>query len=189
MAAPADLTFESLGSHLPAQFVLNSQRSTDHTEILKLQGVNYLIRTASASATIYLTITSFPPDQVKMKQTAMSSKLPGTEEDYPLDWTWRGSKNALFGDVEGRARLIGVTEAKDQGGVVSGQIDWMWGEGEEEKLLQVEGKVKSGKWEARHLLGFENLEGEKRFTRRVFVKNDEGEELRGVMVWDWAGQK
>jgi hypothetical protein len=175
----------------PAHFTLNTHLSTDFTQILNIQGVNALISTAASSATVHLLITSLSEDKVIMKQTAMSSKLPGTEEEYPLDWTWRGSSNGLFGKVEGRARWGGVDEGRKEGGVVGGdeRVEWVFGEGEEERLLQAEGKDAEGKWEARHLLGFEMLDGERRFTRRVFVRNKNGEEVRGVMVWDWVGEE
>lgn len=73
---------------------------------------------------------------------------------------------------------------------MDGTVEWVRGEEETEKrLLQAEGRDADGKWEARHLLGFEMLRGERRFTRRVFVKNDSGEEVRGVMVWDYIDER
>jgi hypothetical protein len=177
----------------PAHFTLNPTLSTDFTRILKIQGVNTLIRNLASSTTPHLLITHLSPNKVIMKQTAMSSKLPGTEEEYPLDWTWREDENGLFGKVEGRARWIGVEEATsgEEGGVLGDgeHVEWAWGGGEEERLLQAEGRDAEGKWEARHLLGFEVLKGERRFTRRVCVRNEGGEEVRGVMVWDWVGEE
>lgn len=187
MATPPSKTLRTLA---PAHFTLNPTLSTDFTQIMKTQGVNALIRTAASSTTVHLLISELSDNKVVMKQTAMTSKLPGTEEDYPLDWTWRGSSNGLFGKVEGRARWVAEEEGRKEGGVVGDEVEWMWVEEDgERKLLQAEGRDAGGKWEARHLLGFEMLEGERRFTRRVFVKNKNGEEVRGMMVWDWVGQK
>lgn len=189
MATPPSKTLPNLA---PAHFTLNPHLSSPFTQILKIQGVNTLIRQAASSMTVHLTISELTDSKVIMKQSAMTDKLPGAEEEYPLDWTWRASKNGLFGDVEGRARWVDAKEGAESGGVVEKEgegVEWVWGDGEEERLLQAEGKDGEGKWEARHLLGFEMLEGERRFTRRVYVRNREGEEVRAVMVWDFVGEK
>jgi hypothetical protein len=187
MAAPSSLNLSALA---PSHYTLNTSLSTPFTSILALQGINTLIRHAAASTTVHLTITECSDTRLCMKQTAMSSSLPGTDEEYEVDWTWRGSSNALFGKVEGRARWVGAEEAKSAGVVEeSDEVEWVWADGEEERLLQAEGKDADGKWEARHLLGFELLDGNRRFTRRVYVRNREGEEVRGVMVWDYVDEK
>jgi hypothetical protein len=38
------------------------------------------------------------------------------------------------------------------------------------------------------LWGFEMVDGERRHTRRVYVKNKKGEELRVRMVYDFVGE-
>lgn len=64
-----------------------------------------------------------------------------------------------------------------------------WIEGDSEGMLvEAEGKSGDGKWHAHHLWGFEMVDGERRHTRRVYVKNSDGEEIRVRMVYDFEGQ-
>ena len=107
-----------------------------------------------------------------------------TSEKYTLDWKWRSNEDPIFGGVQGRSRWVYVSEVKSLG---IGEGDWIEGDSEG-KLIHAEGKAASGKWEAKHLWGFEMVDGERRHTRRVRVSNEKGEELRVRMVYDFVGE-
>ena len=117
----------------------------------------------------------------------MSGNLPGTTEDYTLDWQWRTSENSLFGEVAGRSRWVSVNEGRQTGVVGEGQGEWIK-ENSEAKLVHAEGKDAGGDWEAAHLWGFEVVDDERRHTRRVSVTNKKGEEVRVRMVYDFVAE-
>jgi hypothetical protein len=121
-----------------------------------------------------------------MAQSITSGKIPGTTEDYTLDYEWRTNQDGFFGEVSGRSRWVSVEEGRKTGVVGEGEGEWIEGDSEG-KLIHAEGK-KQGEWEASHLWGFEMVDGERRHTRRVRVSNEKGEELRVRMVYDFVGE-
>lgn len=148
-----------------------------------------LVRKAATAASVHLTISQPSPNEIKMAQSVTAGKIPGTTEDYTLDWEWRSNEDSFFGTVEGRSRWVSVEEGRKSGIVEQGEEEREWIEGDSEgKLIQAEGKKPDGEWEAAHLWGFEVVDGARRHTRRVLVKNNKGEELKVRMVYDYVGE-
>lgn len=183
MAAPPSVTLQSLSG----KYTLNKSYSDDFSKVLALQGVNTLVQKAAGAASIHLTITQPSINEIKMAQSVTVGKLPGTTEDYILDWQWRSNEDGFFGSIKGRSRWVSIDEGRES--KIVAPEDGKWIEGDSEgKLIQAEGMKADGKWQAAHLWGFEIVGGERRHTRRVHVKNDEGEELRVRMVYDYVGE-
>ena len=75
----------------------------DFAPVLKLQGVNLLIRKAREMASVHLKITQPSKNEVRTELTATAASIQGTAEAYVLDWEWRKNHDAFFGDIEGRS--------------------------------------------------------------------------------------
>lgn len=178
MAAPDSKTLQSL----EGKWKLNKDLSDDFTPVLALQGVNMLIRKAIGAASVHLKISQPSADEIRMEQTATAASIPGTTEEYTLDWEWRSNHDAFFGDIEGRSRWITQDEARTNGA----QGDWLKDDSDG-KLIQAVGKKPDDAWTATHLWGFEEVGGSRRHTRRVKVVSKEGEELVVRMVYDFEG--
>lgn len=178
MAAPSEKTLQSLSG----KWTLNKTSSDDFTKILAIQGVNILIRKAASAASIHQTIEQPNAQHIEAAQSVTSGKIPGTTEKYILDWEWRSNDDPLFGKVEGRSRWLDVDEAKSLG---IGDGEWIEGDSEG-KIMHAQGRAANGKWEASHLWGFELVDGQRKHTRRAWVKNDQGEELKAIMVYDFG---
>ena len=178
MAAPSSKTLQSLSG----KWTLNKSLSDDYMRVLSVQGVSTLLIKAIGTASVHLTITQPSNDHIKMEQTATAAAIPGTTEEYTLDWQWRTNKDAFFGNVEGRSRWIGQDEARKEG------VEGEWEDGSEGKLINAVGRKPDGTWEAVHFWGFEEVGGERRHTRRVTVRNQEGEKLKVRMVYDFNGE-
>lgn len=146
MAAPPTKTLQSLSGN----WQLNKSCSDDFSSVLALQGVNLLVRKAATAAAIHLKITQPDEQHIQMAQTVTSGKIPGTTEEYTLDWEWRNNNDSFFGDIAGRSRWISVEDA-EQTGVVNAE-DRKWIEGDSDgKLIEAQGKKGDGAWEAHHL--------------------------------------
>jgi len=182
MAAPPNKSLQSLSG----QWQLNKACSDDFASVLALQGVNVLVRKTATAASIHLNISQPDHQHIKMAQSITSGKIPGTTEEYTLDYEWRTNKDGFFGEVAGRSQWVSVEEGRQTGVVDEGEGDWIEGDGDG-KLIHAEGK-KEGEWEASHLWGFEIVDGERRHTRRVKISNNKGEELRVRMVYDFVGE-
>lgn len=93
--------------------------------------------------------------------------------------------------MRGRSRWVKKNDIGN--GEVGGTEDGAFlkdgmGEGEEE-VVQALSEKRDGSWEAEHVWGVEEVEGGRRYTRRVVVRNKEGETKRVRMVYDWEGEK
>jgi hypothetical protein len=183
MAAPPNKTLQSLFG----KWQLNKSCSDDFASVLALQGVNLLVRKAATAAAIHLKITQTDEQHIKMAQSVTSGKIPGTTEEYTLDWEWRTNNDSFFGEIAGRSRWVSVEEGGQTDVTRAGEGEWIDGDSDG-KLIEAEGKKEDGEWSAHHLWGFEIVDGERRHTRRVYVKNKKGEELRVRMVYDFVGE-
>lgn len=179
MAAPPSKTLQTLDG----QWKLNKDSSDDFTSILAIQGIGMVIRKAASVASIHQTITQPDAHHIEAAQSVVASKFPGTTEKYVLNWEWQSNEDPLFGNVQGRCRWIDASEAINLG---IGEGAWIEDDSEG-KLIYAEGKAEDGKWEAKHLWGFEMVGDERKHTRRAWVKNDRGRELRVKMVYDFEG--
>lgn len=179
MAAPASKTLQDLSG----KWKLNKDLSDDFSPVLALQGTNVLIRKAISAASVHLKISQPSENELHMEQTATAASIPGTTEDYTLDWQWRSSHDAFFGDIEGRSRWISQEDARKAGAEGEWPSDDSKGQ-----LVQADGKKPDDSWGATHFWGFENVDGVRRHTRRVKVNSKSGEEIKVRMVYDFEGE-
>lgn len=177
MAAPKEKTLQNLAG----SWTLNKDLSDDFCPVLEMQGVNVLIRKAIVVASVHLKISQPSEQELRMEQTATAAAIPGTTEEYILDWEWRSNHDAFFGEIEGRSRWTTQSEAKNAGA----EGDWPE-QDSNGKLIQATGKKPDGAWTATHLWGFEQVSGQRRHTRRVKVVDKDGKELSVRMVYDFS---
>ena len=178
MAAPREKNLQDLSG----KWTLNKELSDDFSPVLEMQGVNSLIRKAIGAVSVHLKITQPSEEELRMEQTATAAAIPGTTEEYILDWEQRSNHDAFFGDIEGRSRWITQSQAREDGA----EGDWQERDSDG-MLIQAVGKKPDGAWTATHLWGFEEVAGQRRHTRRVKVVNQDGKELKVRMVYDFDG--
>lgn len=179
MAAPQSVSLQALSG----QWKLNKELSDDFAPVLAMQGVNVVVRKAIGVASVHLKVSQSSEDEICMEQTATAASIPGTIEEYILDWQWRSNHDTFFGDIEGRSRWISQEEAKEAGA----EGDWL-ADDSQGKLIQAVGKKPDDSWMATHLWGFEEVGGGRRHTRRVKVNSKAGQEIKVRMVYDFEDQ-
>ena len=123
-------------------------------EVLALQGVKALLRKAVDTASVHFTIIQPSENELKMEQTATAASIPGTADDYILDYEWREGHDAFFGDIEGRSRWVTQEVARKTGAESDQDVD-----DDGRKLLNAVGKKPDDAWEATHFVGFEEVDG------------------------------
>ncbi|KAL8931921.1 MAG: hypothetical protein Q9216_007026 [Gyalolechia sp. 2 TL-2023] len=161
--------------------------------ILALQGTSLPIRKAISTASVTLRISQPQRNEYTIEQTATAASIPGTTERYILDGEWRTNHDAFFGEVRGRSRWVGLEEAESmmRHGVTAGEGDDdddgrdVDDDDDDGRVILAEGGSTDGKWDALRIWGFEEIEGERRYTQRVKVRNRDGEEVEGKMVYDF----
>lgn len=169
--------------NLSGKWKLNKSLSDDIGPVLAVQGTNSLLRSAIASASVTLDISQPQENEYSIKQTATSASIPGTTEQYNLDYQWRDNHDAFFGDVRGRSKWIEAAEAKKEFPDLVGDWD---AEGDGGKLILAEGGKPDETWTAARVWGIETIDGERRFVQRVKIWNKKGDEVKVKMVYDFA---
>ncbi|KAL8912486.1 MAG: hypothetical protein Q9171_002499 [Xanthocarpia ochracea] len=180
MAAPPHKTLHNIAG----RWTLNKSLSDPFTPVLNLQGVNGLIRSIASHTSVHLNITQPSPDEIHLQQTATGASIPAVTEDWILDWKWREGQDPLFGEMKGRARWIEI----DKAGIGVEEAGWDR-ECDGGLLMQAEGNKRDDEWGGMHFWGFEVVEGERRYVRRIFMANNKtGENMSVRMVYNFDGE-
>lgn len=175
MAAPSNKTLHNIAG----RWTLNKDLSDPFAPVLELEGVNGLIREVASHTSVHLKITQSSSDEIHLQQSATGASIPAVTEDWILDWQWREGKDPLFGDMKGRARWIEKEEAP------AGE----WDDADDGLIMQAEGKKPDEEWGGTHYWGFEQVNGERRYTRRIYIVNNKTRERMDVrMVYDFDGE-
>ncbi|KAI0756596.1 hypothetical protein C8Q80DRAFT_1091240 [Daedaleopsis nitida] len=185
MAAPAEMTSRDISG----KFIMNKTLSDDSDEILRLQGVSWFTRKAIGMATLYLAIKHFTEDgieHVDIEQT-ITGGIKGTNEHRILDWTERTHEDHVFGPVFSKSRRVSLDEVEKEWL----KKDWSLAESlVDGKIIYTTAKSdtsKSGKtWSTEQVWGFEQVNGEKRYTRHVFFVGPKDEIVTIRLVYDYG---
>lgn len=184
MAAPPELTTLDLSG----TFVLNKTLSdtNEMDEILRLQGVSWFTRKAISLATITLYVKHYKDDNqvehIDIDQV-LTGGIKGTTELRTLDWTTREHEDHIFGAVVGRARRLPLADVED---------DWLR-EGWTPDVAEhgaIESYVKSDTpknkiaWVGHQIWGFQEFNGERRYTRHLKFTGPNNEIIQALMVYD-----
>lgn len=183
MAAPDSCTTLNLSG----QFVMNKSQSDSTDRVLMLQGVGWIKRSAIALATITLHVKHFKDDNqtehIDIDQT-LTGGIPGTSENRTLDWIERHKEDDLFGHVVSKTRRTTVDDLSD----VHLKGAWL-PDTVKDGVIHTVAKSDTEKsglvWTAEQTWGFESINDERRYTRRVRFDYRDGEEVHELrLVYD-----
>jgi len=194
MAAPPEITC----TNLSGIFVLNKSLSDDIDSMLALQGLSWFTRKAIQLATVVLTIKEYKEaGELHIDITSVASGLSTTQENRTLDWTEREHKDKIFGTCRGKSRIWKTGDFKMEGPGAEVDATFLRAEqlkdGKDSKFLDdehVQSWVKNmdaAGWQAEQSWGFEEVNDERRYTRRVVVWKG-GDVRRARLVYDYKGQ-
>ncbi|KPM40563.1 hypothetical protein AK830_g5996 [Neonectria ditissima] len=185
MAAPPEKTTQDLNG----KWFMNKQLSDSPEPVLALQGIGYLTRKGISLASITIEMKQYtalplPPStstelvaHVNTSQSA--SGLNGTHEARCLDNTFRAHSDWIFGNVKGLTRWVSLDEIEDdflkQGWLV---------EGDGKTLIFNYVESDNNGWNATQVWGFQVIEGERRYCRRVLAKKG-GKTATVLFVYDF----
>jgi len=183
MAAPESCTTLNLSG----RFVMNKSLSDSSDRILTLQGVGWFKRQIIANSTITLHVKHHKDEQhtehIDIDQT-ITGGIPGTTENRILDWVERHKEDGLFGFVVSKSRRLAVVDIKDD----HLRGEWLPDTVRDATIHTVASSdtEKSGLvWTAEQVWGFESINGERRYTRRVRFDYDRGGEIHEIrLVYD-----
>jgi len=182
MAAPPEKTINDL----TGKWVMNKTKSKDFDPILALQGIGWMTRTIIGKATVTVNIKQYTDDAGKHIDVdqVLTGGITSTPEKRILDWNERPHKDATFGDLVGRSKL---TDSKNlEPGFGGEDVEFLSAGWDADEQLHSWVENKKAGWTATQVWGFQTVDGERRYVRKVVVRK--GNELRqGFLVYDYAG--
>jgi hypothetical protein len=148
---------------------------------------------------LQLTIKEYKQDGVlHVDITSVASGLSTTQENRTLDWQEREHSDRIFGKCRGRSRMFKKGEYKMEGPGSAEDATFLRAEklqdGHTDSRFLDDEHVQSfvtnidhpNNWQAEMVWGFEEVKGERRYTRRILVWKD-GKFQRGRVVYDYKG--
>ncbi|KAI0697123.1 hypothetical protein BC835DRAFT_1339158 [Cytidiella melzeri] len=184
MAVPPETT----SLNLTGKYLLNKSLSDDTDGILTLQGVGWMTRKAISLASLYVTLDHKTVDGVEtiINSQELTGGVGSVTETRPLDWQDREVSDQLFGDVVTKSRRAKASDLEP----AYLKEDWS-DHSLQNGVINTVGHSdtpKSGKtWIAEQVWDIQNVNGERRYVKRVFFTGPKGEELSARQVFDYLG--
>jgi hypothetical protein len=178
MAVPAEITTQNLSG----TYLLNRTLSDSSQTVLKMQGVNFIVRSAVAYSNVTVTLSQYTDSDGKkhLDQEQLSTGGIKNFEDRIMDGAWTEKYNWIWGKVLGKSRYVKIDEIDD------GYLREGWSKDCVDGEL-VEGYVesKTDKWTALQIWGFAEVDGERKHVRRILATKPGWQDQRIRMVYDW----
>jgi hypothetical protein len=100
-----------------AHIIQNKNLSDDTDEILRLQGVGWLMRCAIGLATVTLYVKHYKDESgvehIDIDQT-LTGGIPGSSESRTLDWTDRARSDPIHGHIVGKSKRVKLDEIENE---------------------------------------------------------------------------
>jgi len=186
MAAPSNITTLNLNG----KFTMNKSLCDDVSEILRLQGIGLLTRTAIGMGTAYLTIEHTTDENTGIETIEITQKfsgnIPGSDDVRILDWTETTRDDYIFGPVIVKAKRVQLKDVHNE------YLTGKWcSDTERDGVIYslLEGDTSKGakKWSVEQVWGFEIVAGKRRYTRRMQMTGPNGEAVRARLAYDYNG--
>lgn len=102
-SVPALVTVDNMSG----TYTLNTALSDSADEILALQGVSWLVRTAISYSSITITLNQYTDDDdgaVHLDMETVSTGGMTNSEERTLVWQWKEATDKIFGQVKSKSR-------------------------------------------------------------------------------------
>ncbi|KAI9771199.1 MAG: hypothetical protein M1839_002858 [Geoglossum umbratile] len=181
---------------------MNTDLSDPPDELFKLQGIPWIIRQVIKFARVELAMIHTSPSTpsadadsegerepidgetdlsyIHVKQTVSPGRFD-TAQSYILDWKTREAAVPLFGQVAVRARYTPISEIEDE--ALRERLESY--AGARMAIEEIVTSVKGG-WETHGVWGFEEIGGQRHYTRNSITKRED-QELSLRFVYDYLG--
>ncbi|GBE78259.1 hypothetical protein SCP_0111420 [Sparassis crispa] len=185
MAAPPEVTILDLSG----KYMMNKSFSDDTDEILRLQGVGWWTRKAIQMSNLYLSCKHYKDDKdvehIDIGQT-LSGGVSGTTENRILDWVERPNEDNVFGAVKSKSKRIRVEDIENEF-LKEGWLDDTKEHGAVLTIATSDTEKSGMSWVAEQSWGFQDINGERRYTRHVNFTGSNGENVQARLVYDYQG--
>lgn len=162
--------------------------SDDEDDVRALQGVSWFKRKAVTLATIELHTKQYRTDDavehVDIRET-ISGGFEGTLVNQTADWTTRSFESTLFGPCNTRCRRCKLDEV-DVPWLEEGWLPEIAEQGVLQVVLESDTEKSGTTWRKSSTWGFEDIDGERRFTHHIDFFGPKEEHLQKRIVFDFV---
>jgi len=186
MAVPLEVTT----LNLTGTYVMNKSLSDDMDEILRLQGMGWLVRKMISSATVTMCIKHYKDadgvEHIDIDQVATGGK--SNKEQRVLNWTdAEVEAEEHHGDARRlrRTRRIPIDQVENEW-QKQGWLADTFEHGAIQALATC--NMKNGdSWVMDVIWGFAEVDGLRKYTRKVHFTGPKGEDIKARLVYDYKG--
>ena len=187
MAAPSSKSLRSLSGHWSL-----SSLSDDFSPVLERQGTSWATRTTLTSVSITLSISQYDDadkvHHIDIGQSATGAGIAGNTERWIFNERSNDTDDPFFGMLKTEAKWVKKRDVEDL------YLKHGW-EGDDDLVFAASRQAKEGGWIARQVWGFQNIDGDRYWCRKIVVTGGgqgEGGSVEGKeevrMVYDWQGE-
>ncbi|KAK7041695.1 hypothetical protein VNI00_008984 [Paramarasmius palmivorus] len=186
MAVPTNYTT----ADLTGKFTVAKDISDTPDEMLAAQGFGWLKRKAIGVAYITLTIKNYKDaNGVEHLDCAqhLTGGIPANNEERTLNWDEKSYSDFNFGHVRDKAkRITDINEIQDEFLKTGWTADTL--EHGVVQTVMTSDTPKSGRtWVWNQIWGVEEVNGERRFVRRMLLTDKDGKRITKRIVLDYLG--
>ncbi|KAI3615589.1 lccl domain-containing protein [Moniliophthora roreri] len=187
MAVPANFTTRDFTGKFT---VANKGISDSPDEVLAAQGFGWLKRKAIGLAYVTLSVKNYKDangvEHLDVGQ-ALTGGIPANSEERALDWEEKRYNDVHFGHVIDKAKRVTDLNELDDDHLKQGWTKDSLEHGLIETYV-VSDTPKSGRsWINIQVWGIEEINGERRFVRRIVLTDKDGKHIAIRMVFDYLG--
>ncbi|KAJ3998908.1 hypothetical protein F5050DRAFT_1710157 [Lentinula boryana] len=189
MAVPSDMSILNISGKFASNKSLSDNEASD--DILRLQGMGWVKRKIIGAGTLTLAIEHLKNadgiECINIEQTLNPGGLK-TNDERVLDWAEKAKEDSVFGATIGQNRRVKAEDVEDEYLREGWTADTL-----EHGLIQsrvVSDTAKSGvSWTVNQTWGIEEIKGERRYARHMYMKGPKDEEVRGRLVYNYKSWK
>ncbi|KII93794.1 hypothetical protein PLICRDRAFT_405412 [Plicaturopsis crispa FD-325 SS-3] len=185
MAAPANITTLDFSG----KWFMNKTLGDSTDEILTQQGVGWLKRKAISMGSLTLAIKHYKDENgvehIDVDQT-LTGGIPGTSEIRVLTWEPREHEDHIFGPVVGKSRRVKLDEVETEF-LKKGWLPDVAEHGAINSYVESDTKKSGTTWIVDQTWGFEEINGERHYTRHVHFTGPKGQTIEARLVYDYIG--
>ncbi|KAH9937892.1 uncharacterized protein BXZ73DRAFT_100107 [Epithele typhae] len=184
MAAPAEMTARDLSGN----YTLNKSLSRNNDEILRAQGVSWMLRKTIAMGNPHLRIAhAFDgPGGVETMDNELSAANQRRRERRTFNGAERSATGTLLGSItvgNWRRDAEEMEELEMCGCLTEGWLPETWVDG---KIIYIRTTGEAG-WVIHQTWGLRVVDGAKRYVRRIHLAGAKGEVVEARLVYDYDG--
>ncbi|KAF8622525.1 hypothetical protein AX15_006962 [Amanita polypyramis BW_CC] len=174
---------------ISGRFILNAALSDDTDKILQLQGIGWLARKVIGLASVTLEIKHYKDDKgiehIDIDEYTTTGRIATTAEHRAFLWQEAEFEDRIFGSMLVKARRCKAEDLNEEF-LAKGWTVETYQHGLVQSHIESNPRRSRIIWSANEAWGVEEINGENRFTRRVYFTGPQKQVVEARLVYNYC---